>query len=306
MVDDRETVGMIAENITTSDGTRLALMRVGHGNGAPVILTHGAFSNHRSCLALAEYLADRGFSCWIFDWRGHGGSAKASSRYTLDTIAREDVEAVIAAVRECSVGQRIQWIGHSGGGLIAAMWMARNPLRARREFGGLVLLASQATNAASGWRNRIAVQTMSSWIACTGKLPSWLRRVGPESEEPHLMLQWSRWNLARKFSGRDGFDYMQALGAVDVPVLALSGSGDTMIAPASGCERLVDAFGGTDRTYQLCGREQGFYEDYTHERLILSRNASDEIWPLIERWLIERNSDHGTLSEERPAEYLMS
>jgi len=286
----------LAECISTRDGVRLALTRVGNGRGAPVVLTHGTFSNHRCCMALAEYLARRGLACWVFDWRGHGRSAKAPTPYTFDTVAREDVEAVVAALGTKSGGQPIYWVGHSGGGLIAAMWMARNPARAAREFGGLVLLASQATAAALTWRNRARVRAMAAWIACGGRLPSWLLRVGPEGEEPRLMRQWCRWGLARTFDGEDGFDYLGALGAVEVPLLALAGSGDAFIAPEQGCATLANAFGGVDRTYRLCGRDRGFSEDYTHERLIVSRNAARETWPLIGRWLAERGA-HGAHDE---------
>ncbi|WP_205746258.1 alpha/beta fold hydrolase [Dyella amyloliquefaciens] len=277
-------------NIATRDGAQLALTRVGREVGAPVVLTHGTFSNHRTCMALAEYLARRGFACWVFDWRGHGFSAKAPTSYTFDTVAREDVEAVINAVGAKSGMQRIYWVGHSGGGLVAAMWMARNPVRAASEFGGLVLLASQATAAALTWRNRILVQVMTGWIACGGRLPGWLLRVGPEGEERRLMQQWCRWSLSRTFTGEDGFDYQRALGLVKVPVLALAGSGDTFIAPAQGCATLVSGFAGTDHTYRLCGRDQGFREDYTHDRLILSRNAARETWPLVEQWLAVRGA----------------
>src|SRR5688572_3601759 len=64
------------EFVTTADGLRLALRRVGDRGAVPVVLTHGTFSNYRSCMGLAEYLAKAGFACWVFDWRGHGASAR--------------------------------------------------------------------------------------------------------------------------------------------------------------------------------------------------------------------------------------
>ncbi|CAN7426696.1 lysophospholipase [Trinickia sp. LjRoot230] len=275
----------LADCITTRDGVRLALIRVGNGRGAPVVLTHGTFSNHRSCMALAAFLAARGLACWVFDWRGHGRSAQPRAPYTFDTVAMEDVPAVIDAVRARSAGQRIFWVGHSGGGLVAAMWMARNPAHAARALSGVVLLASQATAAAVSWRNRLRVRAMACWIACGGRLPGPLLGVGPESEAGGVMRQWCQWNLRGAFVGIDTFDYMRALRSVEVPVLALAGVGDTFIAPEQGCEALASAFGSADRTFRLCGRLHGFREDYTHERLILSRNAARETWPLIEHWL---------------------
>ncbi|MGP1630194.1 MAG: alpha/beta fold hydrolase, partial [Giesbergeria sp.] len=63
------------------------------------------------------------------------------------------------------------------------------------------------------------------------------------------------------------------------------GAGDRFIAPAAGCEALLQAFGGSDNSFVLCGRAQGFAEDYTHDRILLSRPASRELWPRIGTWL---------------------
>jgi pimeloyl-ACP methyl ester carboxylesterase len=273
------------DSIATRDGVRLALWQVGSGRGVPVVLTHGTFSNHKSCMAFADYLAALGFACWVLDWRGHGASERPQAPYTLDDVAMYDVPAAIEAVRARSGGQRLYWVGHSGGGLIASMWMARHPQAAARQIGGVVLMASQSTGAASRRRHRMTIALIHRLLAYSKRAPGHWLGIGPEPEEALLMRQWCRWNLSGVFASRDGFDYLAALPSVDVPVLGLAGSRDTFIAPAPGCEALVSAYGSTDRTFHLCGRRQGFREDYTHQRLILSRNASGEIWPLIATWL---------------------
>ena len=99
------------------------------------------------------------------------------------------------------------------------------------------------------------------------------------------MRQWCQWNLRRRFDSLAGFDYLAGLANVDLPVLGVAGSGDTFIAPVAGCEALVKAFGGNDARLELFGLATGAREDYSHNRLLLSRNASQEIWPRIADWL---------------------
>ncbi|WP_206957478.1 hypothetical protein [Trinickia acidisoli] len=72
---------------------------------------------------------------------------------------------------------------------------------------------------------------------------------------------------------------------MNVPVFGLAGTCDRLIAPGRGCEALVVAYGSDDATYRLCGKAQGFAEDYMHDRLVLSRNANRETWPMITGWL---------------------
>ena len=140
--------------MTAADGLRLALRRVGKRGGDPVVLTHGTFSNHRSCMGLAAFLAKEGFDCWVLDWRGHGASEHPNRPHSFDDIALLDAPAVIDAVTSRSGRPDLYWVGHSGGGLIAGMWMARFPKLASRHIKGLVMLASQATGAARSLRHR--------------------------------------------------------------------------------------------------------------------------------------------------------
>lgn len=56
----------------------------------------------------------------------------------------------------------------------------------------------------------------------------------------------------------------------------------------NGCRQLAHAFGGGDVTFRECGIATGFEENYTHERLILSKPASREIWPMLACWMKER------------------
>ena len=112
--------------------------------------------------------------------------------------------------------------------------------------------------------------------------------VGPENEPKGILSQWYRWNRTRRWTGRDGFDYLAALRDLTVPTLCLAGAGDRWIAPAPGCRRLFDALGSRDKEWILCAKSEGFTEDFGHARLIASRAAQREVWPRIRDWLVAR------------------
>jgi oxygen-independent coproporphyrinogen-3 oxidase len=253
-----------------------------------VILTHGTFSNSRIGFGLARYLAATGLRCWLLDWRGHGESAMAPPRTTFDSVARMDVPAALQAVQDQAGSRPLFWIGHSGGGLIGAMWSARNSALANSSLRGLLILGSQACFAGARFYNRQMIRIVDFFMSVIGSAPGHHFGLGPEPENPQLMHQWCRWNIDGKFCGDDGFDYPIALRSLQIPLLALSGAGDRFIAPSEGCRRLAHSFGGGDITYHMCGIATGFAEDYTHDRLILSKPASREIWPMMAAWMKER------------------
>ncbi|MHB9799332.1 alpha/beta fold hydrolase [Pseudomonas sp. MT3] len=283
----QEAVLLPPELIRTADGVDLALRRVGPEDGVPVVLTHGTFSNHRSCLGLANYLGSQGFACWVFDWRGHGDSGRNDFLHSFDDVAEQDVPAILDAVSQRTGQTALHWVGHSGGGLIVSMWAARNPELAQRRLRSLVLIGSQATAAGASLRHWLAIQAFDWMLRWRRIAPSRAKSVGPEVESARLMRQWCQWNFRRRFDSLEGFDYLAGLGGVELPVLGVAGSGDTFIAPVAGCEALVKAFGGAQAKLELFGLATGAREDYSHNRLLLSRNASVEVWPRIEHWLAQ-------------------
>ncbi len=277
--------------VNTADGVGIALWRLSADTsislGPVVLLIHGTFSNVRVCRGLGEYLSAHGFRCWALEWRGHGAADPAPPHTDLSTVAALDMPVAIRSVIEAENCETLYVIGHSGGGLAAAMWAARNSLEADRRVAGLILLAAQATAAAIKWRNRAVLRAYNALIAGTRSALAHRLGVGPERESPSLMREWCRWNLQGRFVGTDGFDYLQGLKAVHVPVFALSAEGDKFIAPQSGCKTLEAAFGSETRRYQHCGLASGFSEDFSHGRIMLSGAARREIWPLLSSWLEE-------------------
>jgi len=103
-------VNTTVESVTSADGTRIALERV--GDGAPVVLIGGAFNDRSTVAALAATLAPD-FTAITYDRRGRGDSGNNDRGFD---VSREfdDLAAVIE-----QGGGTASVFGHSSGGALA-------------------------------------------------------------------------------------------------------------------------------------------------------------------------------------------
>jgi predicted alpha/beta hydrolase len=277
------------QDLLAADGTRLALYAMGPLGGTPVLLIPGTFSNHTFWMGtrghgMAWSLAESGFEVAVLDPRGHGGSERAAGRpWNFEDWGRLDVPAALDAVTHTH--PRAFLVGHSAGGAALLMALAGEPdLRSKAR--GVVVLATpvpwlQRWRRMGAWGIRVGSRLL-------GRFPARLLRLGPEDELPGVMAQWMAWNLEGRWIGDEGTDYVERLAALDLPILGMSGAGDTVFAPPDACQALVAMMGGDDRTYLLAGRETGFDEDFDHAGLVVSRAARAQVWPRVLDWLRER------------------
>ncbi len=87
-------------NIESFDGTRMAVHRMGEGR--PVLLLHGLFSNAEVNwikFGTAQKLADAGFEAIMPDWRVHGASESPidPAKFPAGVLV-QDTKAVVAAL----------------------------------------------------------------------------------------------------------------------------------------------------------------------------------------------------------------
>jgi pimeloyl-ACP methyl ester carboxylesterase len=97
------------EQVVSDDGTPIAVWR--SGDGAPLVLVHGAAADHSRWAPVVPRLAER-FTVLAVDRRGRGGSGDADD-YALEREF-EDVAAVVDWA-----GDAVNVLGHSHGGVCA-------------------------------------------------------------------------------------------------------------------------------------------------------------------------------------------
>jgi len=275
--------------LTTDDGVRLAVHRIGPVDGQPVLLIPGTFSNHTFWLGtrgvgFAHHLAAAGFEACTLDPRGHGLSQRPNptDRWDFDHWAREDVPAAIRSLaRE---GKRPLIVGHSAGGAAAvAALAAEDNLRA--QVAGLIVIGTPLPWL-QPWRGAGA-RLIRAVSRLRKRFPAKLLGLGPEDELEGVMVQWMTWNIEGHWVGRDGVDYQEGFRRIDCPTLVIAGAGDRFFAPPPACRGLYDLVGSDRKDWLLCGRQTGFREDFDHVSILVSRGARTEVWPKICQWLEE-------------------
>ena len=77
-----------------------------------IFLTHGTFSNRKICDGISLFLVEKGFTCWIMEWRNHGESSKTQQEFNAD-IMNKNVELTL------SNNEKINFdVGHKSNSII--------------------------------------------------------------------------------------------------------------------------------------------------------------------------------------------
>jgi cholesterol oxidase len=114
----------------TPDGTTLRLTRYvdpARQNARPVLLIHGSgvssrmFSTDLIATNLVEYLCAADFDVWLVDLRVSIEMPSVLVPTNVDKVAREDIPAAVARIREVTGADRIQVLGHCMGGVALSM-----------------------------------------------------------------------------------------------------------------------------------------------------------------------------------------
>lgn len=311
----------------TRDGWRLALWRWrarGHQRRRlPVLLVHGLGASRvgwdlaPGC-SLARWLQEQGFEVWALEQRGHGDSdhpRPGSGRdwgWSFDDYLLQDVPAALELIRERSGADRVQWVGHSQGGILLYAHLAGGGDGVRAgvtigsaldysatpsDFHGLIKLLELARVLPAIPLGQLA----TAGAPLMGHVPNRLEEfnVWPANVDPRLSRRLHAacfWpvssavlvQLASAFEpgglkARDGRAYLDGLRGSQVPVLALSGSRDRQCSSAA-AERTVRALAGAHE-HRAFGREHGHPEHYGHFDLVVGKRAAEETWPAIAEWL---------------------
>lgn len=315
--------------VQTRDGWRIALHRYKRAPGqrasSPVLLCHGLGSNRFDLDApdnsLARYLYEAGHDTWVIELRGAGKSSRPTLtnrlRYdwNFDDYLYHDLPAAIGLIHRRTGADKVHWIGHSMGGMLAyaylAMWGDRS-IRSVVTVGsptfakmrrpmidnviGLYRLARplrRVPNRALGRlashfprpvKNTVGRLIMNPRQVSAGRAKRLLRSA-VEDIPITLLDQFVDWYSHQEFRLSYGtFDFREALRHIVAPTFVISGSRD-WLTPPSDLEQVYELLGSSEKRYWCAGKEAGCEAEYGHIDLILGRHAPVEIFPRIADWL---------------------
>jgi pimeloyl-ACP methyl ester carboxylesterase len=327
----------------TADGWRLGVRHYRPENPdpskLPVILCHGLGLNATFWTITDDHLPSqltaRGYDVYVFDIRGSGENGRVGRldrinrtlrqtpfgergerSWNVDDLMHCDVPAILDYVRRETGRDRVNWVGHSMGGMLMFPYLELEPAASAQianfvAMGSTIILA-EAPQRDMLWANR-AIRTLNRF-ASPGRLGrplTYFRMPGMsmidsfyysednvdrrtvsrfygytlEDPGPGAFRQLDRYLKDGHMYSADGrVDYSTLLGRVRTPILMVAGEAD-IISDVPSTEMTYQAIGSPDKVLMTFGTRHGQVADYGHCDLVWSRHAPREIFPIVIDWL---------------------
>ncbi len=326
----------------TDDGWRLGVRhyRPQHPdpNKLPVILCHGLGLNATFWTITDNHLpmelTSRGYDVYVFDIRGSGENAhlgrcdrinkliretpfreRGERQWNVDDLVRYDVPAILKYVRRETGQDRVNWVGHSLGGMLIVPYLELDPHADRIAnfvgMGSTIILAE--TPQWDMLRANRALRALSLF-ASPGRLGRPLKYYRPpgmdlidrfyysnENVDPETVSRFYGYTLedtgpgalhqldpylefGHMVSADRTIDYAALLGRIKTPTLLVAGEGDIM-SDIPSTELMYQALGSSDKALMEFGKSHGQVADYGHCDLVWSRHAPREVFPPLIDWL---------------------
>jgi lysosomal acid lipase/cholesteryl ester hydrolase len=334
----------------TEDGWRLGVRhyRPEHPEPGklPVILCHGLGLNATFWTItdnhLPAQLAARGYDVYVFDIRASGENAHlgrcdrinqhlrqtflkehGERSWTVDDIVKYDLPAILDYVKRETGQDRVNWVGHSLGGMLIFPYLEFAPHPERiANFVGMGSTIVQAKIPQTDMLRANQGLRLLTLVASPGRLGrplAYLKVPGMEhidrfyySNENVDQLTVSRFygytledtgagalrQLApylmygHMLSADRAVDYSAMLGRITTPTLLIAGDGDIM-SDVPSTELTLAGLASPDKMMMRFGTSNGHVADYGHCDLVWSRYAPREIFPPIIDWLDQRQPGAG-------------
>lgn len=326
---------------TTRDGWKLTLEHFSDKDAQqkfkrkyPVILCHGLMANRTYYTingesSFALQLAKAGYDVWVLDLRGREEAGPPSwffgekkYDYSIDDYIKYDVDAAIQYVLEKTKSDKVNWVGHSMGGMIA---YARIGSYQESRIANLVTVGSPfsfelSTTSLRLW-HKVGSCTTSVFptvpMGSLAKFNSYMcvdltPKPGlveillyPENTDKEVIKASQRYmitNIAKpealqlktalelgEFYSIDGkINYTENLKNIQIPTLIVLGRRDHLGFGYT--IRLVyEKIQTKDKQLLIVERAQGASEDYGHGDLFMGKNAPKDVMEPIIQWMNERN-----------------
>jgi pimeloyl-ACP methyl ester carboxylesterase len=339
----------------TVDGWRLGVRHlrpaVPDASKLPVVLCHGLGLNATFWTITKDHLPAQlvahGYDVFIFDFRGSGESERVGwvgrineklrqtfllevgeGEWNVDEIIRYDVPAVLNYVKDATGSDRVNWIGHSLGGMLMFPFLELSPepwrVASFVAMGSTVTLADVPQTPMLKANRSLRVLTRVVSPGRIGRPLMFARFPGLDridqfyytSDNVDKSTVSKFYGYTLEDTGRSALrqldpyleyghflsadraiDYSSRLGAVKTPVLLVAGDADTM-SDVPSTALTYNALGSNDKSLMRFGRAEGQVADYGHCDLVWSRYAPKEIFPPVIAWL---DRHQPTPSPQQPA-----
>ncbi|TGK16468.1 lipase family alpha/beta hydrolase [Leptospira kmetyi] len=322
----------------TEDGWDLTLEHfpplAGHApKKYPVILCHGLIAN-RTYLKINEKssivgrLQKEGYDVWLLDLRGRRDAGYPSLffgdktfSYSMDDYIQYDVDAAIKHVLNATGKDKVNWIGHSMGGIVV---YGRVGSLGEKRIANFVAIGSPAimdppSEALKRWTsltwlmNLWPVVPTETWAGIQGGtgipfLPqksfeelfwhkanidsSVLSGVKTTSINPRAkkeILQFKDLAESGEIRSLDQkISYTNGLKNIKIPTLFVAGRRDKLGMSYS-LRYAYDTISSEDKSLFIASRSNNHSDDYGHTDLIVGKNADRDIFTPIVSWLDKRN-----------------
>jgi len=278
---------------TTFDGETLAvydwLLPRGVAPRAVVVIVHGLGEHAWRYDRLATELNAMGFSVRAYDQRGHGDSAGKRGCLPAQDALLKDLSEILDDTRATLCARfrsPLVLLGHSMGGLVSALWVAREQaltLHHAQPVDALVLSSPALDPGLSAWQ-RTLLATLPHWLphitVANGLDPDLVSRdpdvVDAYRADPLVHDRISP--LLGRFIAQGGSEVLAHAPQWRVPTLLMY----------AGCDGLVNAQGSRSFAQRApVGVVQArCYEDFFHE--IFNDPHRDEAVSGLFNWLEQR------------------
>jgi pimeloyl-ACP methyl ester carboxylesterase len=307
----------------------------------PVILCHGLGLNATFWTLTDNHLpfqlTANGYDVFVFDLRGSGENAPPGWRdrfnrfarqtpllelgereWNIDDLVMQDVPAILDYVAQETGQDRVNWVGHSLGGMMMFPYLelSQHPERIANFVGmGATIIQANTPQtrmlrATKGLRGLLNVVSTGR----IGRPLMYFRFPGlenidrfyytSENVDKETISRFYGYTLEDPGPGalkqlapylRSGHllsafgevDYSAHLGDVVAPTLMIASDSD-LISDVPSTELTFEQLGSPDKTLVRLGKRHGNVAEYGHCDLVWSRHAPDEVFPIIIQWLDAR------------------
>lgn len=225
-------------SLQAPDGLRLAWVRyVPPAPRAAVAVLPGGGDHAGRYPGITAALVRAGLEVALLDFRGHGRSEGKRWHVARFEEYLGDLDALVAAVRRAAGGRSLFLLGHSMGGLVAALWA----IAAARPVSGLVLSSPYLKLALEPPRLKVFFSLLAGRL-----VPALPVSVGLDPADLTADPEMQRWTAEDPLYGRKTTprwfsessraqdEVRHRAGELRVPLLVLLGSGDRIADPAAG------------------------------------------------------------------------